>query len=759
MKTEDLRIEVADIETYRAMFLYCGYDPTTNEKFQYEISFRRNDLDALVKHLCDYKRDFIVTFNGIGFDGQVLQFILDKYKKWYDTPYHKIVDYIADFAQAIIDNRDYDIPPPYKEHYLSFRQIDLFKVLHFDNDARSCSLKWGFEFSLDGDIEELPIDHRKPILNEQEIEDVIAYCWNDVMATYAGYKVCIGDTDHPDYKGKNKIQLRLDLIEEFNLPHIAINWNDVKIGTELNKKSYLELARMNVNQLWDKVKARKTRSSFSFKDCFPSYTKFETKEFKEFIKKVGSTKVDLNNKQEFRFSHAGVQYMFAKGGGHSNDKPRKVNIPVGKMLMDADVGSMYPRLIEKLGIYPAHLGSIWNTAYIANIPRRMDAKKRYKMTKEPKWDNMQECFKLVLNGNFGKLGDRHDWQYDPFAAMRVTIGGQIDIFMLAEDFVMAGFEIISMNTDGLTILLDASRVQEYYAICKAWEKEVGNDVRGNLEYVEYSLFAQTSVNDYIAIKHADWRQDEDGVFKAFIIDKPVSHKDKVKKKGDFLTSYELHKNKSKTVVSIALEKFFTMGIPVQDTVEEHRNIYDFCIGRKASKDYHYKSIDRKTGKQTDLNKLVRYYCAISTDEKKKKSIPMIAEVDMLKMVKESGFEKLDNGKWFHEDWGEDGSGYAHDAGLSLIDAYIYLLPEELTPGKLYKIKNENSDKTGPARSNCESDSEHQVLFNRPFTVEKWVDFGVDCSYYVRQTNKILDKILPEYKRDRIILEKRQLQLF
>ena len=755
MKTEDLKVEIVDIETYNAMFLYCGYDPTTQERFQFETSFRRNDMDALVKHIKDHKRDFMVTFNGVSFDGQVLQFILDKHRKWFDTPYHQVVKFIADFAQGIINNQDYDIKPPYKEHYLDFKQIDLFKVLHYDNDARKTGLKWAFEFSLDGNIEELPIDAKKPILTEEEIEDIIEYCWNDVMATYAGYKVCLGQTEHPDYKGKNKIQLRLDLIDEFKLSHTAVNWNDVKIGTELNKKNYMELARINENKLWEKIRARKTRTKFQFRDCFPSYTKFETKEFKEFIKRVGGTQVDLNNKQEFPFHHNGVNYMFAKGGGHSVDKPRQITIKPGQMLMDADVGSMYPRLIEKLFIYPVHLGPLWNTAYVSNIPRRLEAKKQYKLTKEPKFDNLQECFKYVLNGNFGKLGDRHDWQYDPFAAMRVTIGGQIDIFMLAEDFIMAGFQIISMNTDGLTVMLDATRVQEYYAICKAWEKEVGNDVRGNLEYVEYELFVQTSVNDYLAVKKADWKE-EDGAFKAFPIKKPMGHKDKVKKKGDFLTYYELHKNKSRRIIPVALEQFFTKGVPVIDTVEEHRIIFDFCAARKASRDYHYKSIDRKTGKQTDLNKLVRYYCAISPhkQQKKQRNATTKQKTDALKYA---GWTQTEDAKWMDPAAAEDDFGFYEP--LDLDEAYQQTMPVEIVPGKLYKVKNEYSDKVGPAQSNCELESDQQVLFNKPFRAQKWEDYGIDHTYYVNMTNRIIDKILPQYKRDRIEKEKMQLKLF
>jgi len=337
MNTNDLKVEICDIETYFCMFLYCGYDPQQDKKFEFEISFRKNEIDGLVKHLLEYDRDFLITYNGVHFDGQVLQHIIDNHEDWTHYTWRQVLDEIFYFAQKTIDDRNYDLPPKYKEYYLSFKQIDLFLLLHFNNDAKRTSLKWT-EFSLDGDIEELPIDFRKEELTSEEIDEVIAYCYNDVFATYNLYKACTGDTDHPDYKGKNKVQLRLDLIDEYKLPHTAINWNDVKIGTELNKKSYLSLSKLNEDQLYKKVKERKTKTGFCFKDCYPDYMKFQTKQFQDFFKDVGNVKINLNEKQEFPLIQNGTTFMFAKGGCHSQDKPKKIHIPEGHILISADVG-------------------------------------------------------------------------------------------------------------------------------------------------------------------------------------------------------------------------------------------------------------------------------------------------------------------------------------------------------------------------------------------------------------------------------------
>jgi hypothetical protein len=113
-----------------------------------------------------------------------------------------------------------------------------------------------------------------------------------------------------------------------------------------------------------------------------------------------------------------------------------------------------------------------------------------------------------------------------------------------------------------------------------------------LERTDYQKIVFSTVNDYLAIK-------TDG---------------EVKKKGDFLTDFELHKNKSGRVIPLALEQYFLHNISVDTTIRAHNNIFDFCLRQKASKDFHYEGIDRSTGEKTIYNKLIRYYIS-NTGEK------------------------------------------------------------------------------------------------------------------------------------------------
>ena len=662
MKRQELKTVVLDIETYKELIIIGGYIPYQDRWVMWEISYRKNELDAAIKFLLEEPIDYYITFNGVNFDGQVLQYTLDNYEDWIEYSWKEICDKVYTFVQNLISNQNYEIQPPYKEYTMDIKQIDMFLILHMNNTNRRTSLKWCM-FSMNEDIELMEVDHAKVGLTNDDIENTIYYWKNDIKATDTLYKYCTGECEHPDYKGKDKIQLRLDLIEEMKLPHTAINWNDVKIGAELNKKAYLELTGMTSQKLWDKIKARKTKTGFAFKECYPKYWEFETKEFQEFFTNVGKTRVNLNVKQEFPFKYKNTEYMFAKGGGHSNDKPRIIRPNSDQILRDADIASMYPWAIAKRGLYPTHLGPKWNEAYISNIQKRIEAKKAYKETKDKRWDSMQETYKLVLNGNFGRLIDKHDWQYDPFIGMCVTIGSQIDIFMLVEDLELAGIQVMSLNTDGVVVLMNKDQEETYKQVCEAWEKQVGNDTMGRLEYAEYELLVQTSVNDYLAIKKGT----ED-------------IKDRTKKKGDWLTSYEIHKNKSKSIVPIALEQYYVHGKGIEDTIRNYQEIWPYCIAKKASKDYYYQGVNRSTGKAIEYKKLIRYYCS------------------------------------------EQGE-------------------------KLYKVKNDNSEKTGPKISQCESDSEKQVVFNKPVMYENMKEYKLDYEYYIRAAKKLMYEVDPVLARD------------
>ena len=62
---------------------------------------------------------------------------------------------------------------------MSIKQIDVFKLNHWDNMAKRSSLKW-IEYTMDWDnILDMPIHHDTEINTQDQLDLVIEYCIND----------------------------------------------------------------------------------------------------------------------------------------------------------------------------------------------------------------------------------------------------------------------------------------------------------------------------------------------------------------------------------------------------------------------------------------------------------------------------------------------------------------------------------------------------------------------------------------------------
>lgn len=577
-------IVIYDLETLKNFFLYVDVKLEADSFNVFEVSKFKSDLIPLVKYLSILKGQ--IGFNNLSFDSQVQEYIIKNYKKWLKYNGEEIANIIHEYVGVVIDKANRNEWPDYNEKDLSIKQVDLFKVWHFDNKAKMTSLKW-LQYMTDWhNIEDMPIDHTSNINSREVADQIISYCKNDCLSTKQFYNITRGQTENPLYKGVDRLQLRKDIRTEFDF--ICTNYNDVKIGDEINKINYCKATGFTKYELKEK---RTNVTSFTFQDCFPSYIKFETKEFNNFIDSIRRIEVDLESKQKFHFKFGSTNYILAKGGLHSEDKPRLIVPKNHQILRDADVGSMYPRAISKRKLYPRHLGPKWLDGYDHIINLRLDAKKKFKETKEGKYQSIQEAFKLALNGgSFGKTNEKSNWQYDPFVTFCVTIGCQIDLLMLIESFELHGIRVISANTDGVVCLFDKDQEDIYKKVCKEWEVTVGNSGAGNgeLEYANYALFSQRSVNDYIAIK-------TDGT---------------PKHKGASFTIYhELHKNKSYRIIALALDAFYCKGLNPRKFITEHENVFDFCAGMRTKGDWFLEASSMVSGKlvKEQLQKTNRYF--------------------------------------------------------------------------------------------------------------------------------------------------------
>lgn len=571
---------IYDIETMKECFIVVCMQPEQTPK-SFVVSQWQNQLDAFIKYTEENKEVYWVGYNNLRFDAQVVEWIIRNHEWWHRLSGLEICAKIAQKAQDVIHDANYDVFPEYREWDLSLKQIDLFKIHHYDNKNRRVSLK-RLEFEMDlENIEEMPIHHAKTNLTRDEVFLSLQYCFNDVDATYEFYKVTLGDTEHPLYKGNNQIQLRKDIEEEFGIP--CLNYSDSKIGDEIIKKYYCQEKGIGVSDLPRKGFFRK---SIQLKNCIADYVQFETDQLQSFLKGIKKQNLGLQDDFKEHIDFYGNVYSFMRGGLHTENKPEIFESDDEYEIIDWDVASYYPAIIINNEKYPAHLGKEFLMGYKQMFEKRLQLKPLAKGDRKIK--GIVGALKLAVNSVYGKSSDMLSWIYDRQLTMFTTITGEFSLMMLIEKYELNGIQIISANTDGVTIRVRKDLIPKMHEI-NEWWSDITQYV---LERTDYTKIIFSTVNDYIAIM-------PDGY---------------IKKKGDFLTDFELHKNKSARIVPIALEKYYIDGTPVKETIMNHTNLYDFCIRKIASKDFHYEGVDPVTNQETVYNKLIRYYVS-NTGEK------------------------------------------------------------------------------------------------------------------------------------------------
>ena len=249
---------------------------------------------------------------------------------------------------------------------------------------------------------------------------------------------------------------------------------------------------------------------------------------------------------------------------------------------------MYPSLAITQGLYPEHLGPEWINIYNGEIVSVRVAEKH-----KPKAERdfvIVEGFKLAANGFYGKSNSQDSYAYDPLYTLKTTISGQIMISMWLEKLVKAikNLTILQVNTDGVSLMFNRKDYQKAVDVTSEMTQITGL----TYEFNEYKKMVIRDVNNYSA---------------QYSIDNKIKHK------GAFEIDKELHKDPSMRIVSIALEKYFFEGIPIKHTIENHTNIYDYCLRLKLTSTFkgEYNYIDQSNGypekKIINLSKNTRFF--------------------------------------------------------------------------------------------------------------------------------------------------------
>ena len=557
---------VFDLETYPNCFTFAAEDAHTPMTVMYEISDRRNDS----RHIIDFcnalseRNGTLVGFNNVGFDYPVLHMLLKMGNANAKVLYDK--------AMSIIRSQDEDkfgslIYPSDR----IVRQLDLFRLKHYNNKARTTSLK-ALEFAMKMDnISDLPF----PVgtyLNSEQIDVLREYNQHDVRATKRFYHEC-----------KDEIQLRIDLIPR--LGEDVINADDTKIGALIFQKE-LEKAGIELYEYgpFGRQPRQTKRSVIHLRECIPDFIHFKNSEFQR-IKEWFASQSITETKGAIKDIIArvgGIDYVFGTGGMHASVENEYFVADSEWMIYDIDVAGLYPSIAITRGYYPEHLGPKFVEIYRDKI---VAERAKYK-----KGTAFNAAYKLAGNGAYGKSNDKFSIFYDPLFTMKVTISGQMMICMLAEGLLdVEDLRIIQCNTDGITMYLRRSDLDRVKNICKGWETLTGLV----LEDVEYQRMVISDVNSYLAQK--------------------LDGKTKLKGRYDWVKETggvkDWHKDNSFLVIPKVAEQVLIHGAPIRETLENWPDKMDFMGRIKVPRNS--KLVIHENGVDRELENTQRYY--VSTE--------------------------------------------------------------------------------------------------------------------------------------------------
>ena len=633
---------IYDIETYLDLFCVDFTHVETRTRYIFEVSDRVNQSPQFIRFLCRLRDEGarLFGYNNEGFDWPVCQYLMCDSRGYFEAiDAHRKANAIigAGFGPA---RWDHNIWPSDR----MVTQGDLFKIHHFDNAARSTSLK-KLEINMRSrTVEDLPYPPDQPTTSEQK-DEIIKYMCHDVSETLKFYHASL-----------DQIRFRDELAERYPDMGDVLNMNDTKIG----KKFFERELERNGTPCRVRVDGRKKprqmiRNSVALRDVISNRVAFEHPEFQRVKSWLESQVLGPKQDQDPRaapgeietkgiFSDLsatvdGFQYDFGTGGIHGSLHSTVVHEDDEWEIWDWDVASYYPNIAISNRFYPEHLSENFCDIYETVYQMR---KGHAKGTAE------NAMLKLALNGVYGDSNNKHSPFFDPQYTMAITINGQLLLCMLAEwltqdPSAVPGYqtpngyvEMIQINTDGLTIKVRKSAVEWMKSVCSYWEEKTGLE----LESVRYKSMFIRDVNSYLAVKH-------DGGIKrigAYAYETPLnSAKFQTRERG-------WHQDHSMLVIRKAAEAQMVHGVPVAEFIKNHRDPFDFMKSVKVPR-----SSRLMYGEDLTIQNTTRYYVSTTGSSLTKVMPPLKGKSEERRIGVDTGWtvtvtNDADNFRWDNVNW-------------------------------------------------------------------------------------------------------------
>ena len=413
--------------------------------------------------------------------------------------------------------------------YFSFNNVDIR-----DDTQQGLSLK-AIEGHMGISIQETEVDFNldRP-LTQEELDQTIFYCKHDVDATEKLTDI------RKDYL-KNKI----------NLGRMA-GLTDTKAMAMTNGKLTAAMLKATAQKHDDErqyVYPDNLRREYIPQEVFDFFDRMydpnisDAEYFKSKLEiSVGECPVTIG----FGGIHGAIPNYFWS----EQEDPEEA-------IRNKDVGSYYPHLCTINGYTIINIPAA--QVYENVLESRMKAKAAGDIA-------TANALKLVCNTTYGCLLNQYNDLYDPLMGRSVCISGQLYLLELARHCYqdIPGLKIVQLNTDGIMVQCRKEYLSQLDEICDEWQSRTGFE----LETDSVIKIAQKDVNNYVEIQEGG----------------------KAKAKGGYLvkgisTVGAFNINNSCCIVATALKEYFVNGTPVEETIENCNDIFQFQIIAKAGAKY------------------------------------------------------------------------------------------------------------------------------------------------------------------------------
>lgn len=438
--------------------------------------------------------------------------------------------------------------PDLQGFFFKFNNVDIR-----DDMYNALSLK-AIEGHIGMDIEESEIDFNidRP-LTQEELKQTIHYCKHDVDAT------------------ERLVGLRRDyLITKLNLGQRA--------SIEATKALSSTNAKLTAMMLSAKRVERTDGRDYVYPDTLD--LSVIPKKVLDFFETIHDESIpdDELFKTSLEIEIGGMPCRYAWGGVHGSQLCYFEERHGNRIIQNRDVSSLYPSLIEQYNYLSRNVSD----------PEIFYKMKRDRIAAKHSGDKqLAKDLKLPLNTVSGAQENQYNDLYDPLPTRSLRISGQLFLTVLLMRLLKEckTFKPLNFNTDGLMYSIEKKELPLVDKICADWEKET----RFELETDEIQKVWIKDVNNLLFV-------DVEG---------------HVKTVGSYLnygisTKGQWAVNNSAIVVKKATIEYLANGTPVEETIKNNTDIFDYQIIAKAGSKYSraYQLVDDK---EVPIQKVNRVY--------------------------------------------------------------------------------------------------------------------------------------------------------